>query len=124
MIRKPNAASVKDLAVLASQDDDPIIRRIAAIGLGKLRVPEAKAALMEALFDEDSLVRKRAIHGLGKTWGKSVIEPLSIALVEDAEPSVVLNNRPEWVPMIGPSAERWALNDRIVASSSLPTSAL
>ena len=88
LIRKPNAASVKDLALLLSQDEDPVIRRIAASGLGKLRVPEAKAALMEALSDEDSVVRKKAIHGLGKTWGKSVIETLSIALVEDAEPSV------------------------------------
>ncbi len=88
LIRKPNATSVKVLALLASQDDDPVIRRIAAIGLGKLRVPEAKAALREALSDEDSLVRRRAIQGLGKTWGKAAIEPLSIALVEDAEPSV------------------------------------
>ncbi len=71
LIRKPNAASAKDLAVLVSQDDDPIIRRIAAIGLGKLRVPEAKAALMEALSDEDSLVRRRAIQGLGETWPSS-----------------------------------------------------
>ncbi len=59
-----------------------------AIGLGKLRVPEAKAALMKSLSDEDSLVRRRAIQGLGKTWGKEAVEPLSVALVEDAEPSV------------------------------------
>ena len=45
LIRKPNATSVKDLALLLSQDDDPVIRRIAAIGLGKLLVPEARAAL-------------------------------------------------------------------------------
>ncbi len=44
--------------------------------------------MSEALSDEDSLVRRRAIESLGKTWGKAAIEPLSIALVEDAEPSV------------------------------------
>ena len=86
--RKPNAASIKDLALLVSKDDDPVIRRFAAIGLGKLRVPEAKAALMKSLSDEDTQVRRRAIQGLGKTWGFEAFEPLSTALVEDAEPSV------------------------------------
>ncbi len=41
LIRKPNAASVKDLALLLSQDEDPVIRRIAASGLGRLRFPAA-----------------------------------------------------------------------------------
>jgi hypothetical protein len=88
LIRNPNARRVADLALLVSQDDDAVIRRIAAIGLGKLRTPEAMAALREALSDEDSLVRRRAIQGLGETWGKAAIEPLSIALIEDPEPSV------------------------------------
>jgi hypothetical protein len=87
LIRKPNAASVKDLALLLSQDEDPVIRRIAASGLGKLRVPEVRAALREALSDEDSLVRRRAIQGLGKAWGHEAVEPLSEALVGDPEPS-------------------------------------
>ncbi len=86
--RKPDAASIKDLALLASQDDDPVIRRIAAIGLGKLRVPEAKAALVESLSDEDSLVRRRAIQGLGKTWGFEAFDLLTTALTDDHEPSV------------------------------------
>ncbi len=60
----------------------------AAIGLGKLRVPEARWALMEALSDQDSLVRRRAIQGLGKAWGQKAVEPLGVALVNDAEPSI------------------------------------
>ncbi len=70
-IRRPSATSVNNLALHVSPDDDPVGRRIAAIGLGKLGTPEAKAALREALSDEDSLVRRRAIQGLGKTWPSS-----------------------------------------------------
>ena len=33
-------------------------------------------------------MRRRAIQGLGKTWGKEAVEPLSVALAEDPEPSV------------------------------------
>jgi hypothetical protein len=86
--RKPDAASIKDLALLVSKDEDPVIRRLAAIGLGKLRVPEAKAALMKSLSDEDTRVRRRAIQGLGKTWGFAAFDPLTIALTDDHEPSV------------------------------------
>ncbi len=88
LIRKPNAASVKDLTLLLAQDEDPVIRRIAASGLGRLRIPAARAALREALSDEDSLVRRRAIQGLGKAWGHEAVESLSDALVGDPEPSV------------------------------------
>ena len=88
LIRKPNATSVNNLAVLLAQDEDSVIRRIAAIGLGKLQVPEAKDALIAALSDQDSLVRRRAIQGLAKTWRNQAIEPLSLALIEDTEPTV------------------------------------
>ena len=88
LIRKPNATSAEVLAVLLSQDEDSVIRRIAAIGLGKLRVPEAKEALIAALSDEDSLVRRRALQGLAKTWRNQAVEPLSTVLIEDPEPNV------------------------------------
>ncbi|MHA1569507.1 MAG: HEAT repeat domain-containing protein [Alphaproteobacteria bacterium] len=88
LIRQPDVANVNDLVLLLSQDDDPIIRRTAAIGLGKLRTPEAREALIAALSDEDSLVRRRAIRGLGKTWRNQAVEPLSAVLIEDPEPNV------------------------------------
>ncbi len=86
--RKPDAASIKDLALLVSKDEDPVIRRLAAIGLGKLRAPEAKAALMKSLSDEDTQVRRRAIQGLGNTWGFEAFDLLTTALTDDHEPSV------------------------------------
>jgi HEAT repeat protein len=88
LIRQPDVANVNDLVLLLSQDDDPVIRRIAAIGLGKIRTPEAREALIAALSDEDSLVRRRAIQGLGKTWRNQAVEPLSAVLIEDPEPNV------------------------------------
>ncbi len=88
LANRPNASAGKDLALLLSEDEDPLIRRIAAIALGKLRLPEAKAALKEALSDEDTQVRRRAIQGLGKTWGKEAVEPLSVALARDSDPGV------------------------------------
>ncbi len=83
-----DASASKDLALLLFEDEDPLIRRIAAIALGKLRLPEAKAALKAALSDEDTQVRRRAIQGLGKAWGKEAVEPLSVALAEDPDPGV------------------------------------
>jgi hypothetical protein len=88
LIRQPDVANVNDLVLLLYQDDDPVIRRIAAIGLGKIRTPEAREALIAALSDEDSLVRRRAIQGLGKTWRDQAVEPLSAVLIEDPEPNV------------------------------------
>ena len=74
--RKPDAASIKDLALLVSKDEDPV------------RVPEAKTALTKSLSDEDTQVRRRAIQGLGKTWGFAAFDPLTTALTDDHEPSV------------------------------------
>ena len=44
LANKPVASASKDLALSLSENEGPLIRRIAAIALGKLRVPEAKTA--------------------------------------------------------------------------------
>ena len=77
-----------DLAYILLEDEDPLIRRNAAIGLGKIRVSAAKDALILALSDNDFLVRKRAVHALGKTWGHNAIEPLGEVLLSDPDPRI------------------------------------
>ncbi len=88
LIRQPDAKAIKQLAQLVSEDEDPTVRAVAAIGLGKIRVDEAKEALISALSDHDSLVRRRAVQGLGRQWGGDAVDPLSLALLEDLDPHV------------------------------------
>ncbi len=83
----PDAAASKDLALLLSQDEDPLIRQIAAIALGKIGGAGAEAALTAALGDEDSLVRERAIQALAK-WGPEAVGSLVKTLMKDPAPNV------------------------------------
>ena len=86
--RQPNASIVKSLVYLLDDDQDPTIRSMAAIGLGKVRVDEAKAALIAALSDQDTLVRRRAVQALGRKWGNDAVEPLSRVLQSDPDPTI------------------------------------
>lgn len=88
LANKPNGRDVGGLVRILAQDGDPAVRRVAALGLGKLGMDEARAALSDALADEDDEVRKRAVQALGRAWGSRAVEPLSTALLEDREPSV------------------------------------
>ncbi len=88
LFRQPNVKAIKQLTRLVSEDQDPTVRAVAAVGLGKIRVDKAKEALIGALSDHDSLVRRRAVQGLGRLWGGDAVEPLSLALLEDHDPHV------------------------------------
>jgi hypothetical protein len=83
----PDEAASKDLALLLSQDEDPLIRQIAAIALGKVGGAGAELALTTALGDEDSLVRVRAIQALAK-WGPEAVGSLVKTLMKDPAPNV------------------------------------
>ena len=113
LVRQPDATAVNELASLLSDDDDLTIRSMAAIGLGKVRIDEAKAALIAALSDEDSLVRRRAVQGLGRMWGKEAVEPLSEALLEDSDPTI----RREAALRLGRIGSEEALASLVMAQS-------
>ena len=83
----PDAAATRDLALLLSQDEDSLIRQIAAIALGKIGGARAEAALTAALQDEESLVRGRAIQALAK-WGPDALGSLVETLMKDPAPNV------------------------------------
>ncbi|MFQ5773597.1 MAG: HEAT repeat domain-containing protein [Kiloniellaceae bacterium] len=88
LVEKGRRTTVRALSRFVSGDDDPVVRRIATVGLGNLRGPKAKDALIEALADEDGVVRQRAAQGLARNGGQAAIAPLRQALLEDPEPGV------------------------------------
>ena len=88
LAHRPEADDLEYLALLLSDDEDPVVRRLAVSGLAQLRDEEAREALQEALWDDDSVVRSRAILGLGRTWGGAVVEQLGDVLFDDPDPSV------------------------------------
>ncbi len=85
MSKRPKAAAVNALRVLLSQDEDSMIRRIAAIGLGKARGEAALEALAAAVHDEDASVRRRAIQGLGRKRDDRAVHALGEVLFEDPD---------------------------------------
>lgn len=75
-----DAAAIADLALVLERESDPLVRRVAAIGLGHRRGADAIDALGAALEDRDRSVRFQAIHGLGKIGGRDAAEALVPAL--------------------------------------------
>ena len=83
----PDETATRELTLLLSRDEDPLVRQTAAIALGKIGGGSAEAALTAALEDEDSSVRGRAIQALAK-WGPGAIASLVKTLMTDPAPSV------------------------------------
>ena len=86
MAQRPKAGAVNGLSALLSQDEDPMIRRIAAIGLGKAKGDAALEALVAAIQDDDASVRRRAIQGLGKKRDDRAVQALGAVLLQDPDP--------------------------------------
>ncbi len=88
LIQEPDESAVGDLASLATGDEAAEIRSMATLALGRLHLPEARAALVKAADDEDGMVRRVAVRGLGRMWGNGAIEQLSRAVLDDPAPVV------------------------------------
>ena len=82
-------AAIADLALILARESDPMVRRVAAVGLGNRQGPEAIDALSAALGDRDRSVRFQAIHGLAKIGGRDSAEALATAL-RDNDPAIRL----------------------------------
>lgn len=66
LVERPDDTAIDDLASFLLKDEDPVVRRMAAAGLGMVGGEQAVDALVEALADEDNTVQRRVIHALGK----------------------------------------------------------
>ncbi|MBY0556857.1 MAG: HEAT repeat domain-containing protein [Burkholderiaceae bacterium] len=73
--------------VLALQDRQPVVRRLAAWALGEMRFPETAPALAVLLADTDPLVRAEAAGALGD-MGEVRWLPVFHAMLRDPQPAV------------------------------------
>ncbi len=86
LARRGDGEAADELASLLAQDSDPVVRRIAAGGLGKIGGERGASALKTALTDEDSSVQRRAIFELGKIGKDVAAEALAEVLGADPDP--------------------------------------
>jgi HEAT repeat protein len=71
------------------EDDDPLVRRQAAQGLGEIKDPRAVEPLIDLLNDGDSLVRRHAAKALGRIKDVRAVSPLIEVLnAKDEQPHV------------------------------------
>jgi 23S rRNA G2445 N2-methylase RlmL len=77
-LREERLPEIVKVIITAFEDDDPKVRRNAAIALGDLRNPEGVPAMMEALTREPfEWVRPSMILALGQIGGDTCVEALA-----------------------------------------------
>lgn len=84
----PSHTAGLPILVAALRDPEPMVREIAAQGLGYLGDERAAAPLAAALKDPDVHVRRRAASALITTPAKSVIRELTEATLRDPDATV------------------------------------
>ncbi len=88
LARRGDGAAADKLVSLLAQDEDPVVRRISAGGLGKIGGERSASALKTALADEDSSVQRRAIFELGKIGKDGAAEALAEVLCAVPDPRI------------------------------------
>jgi cyclophilin family peptidyl-prolyl cis-trans isomerase/HEAT repeat protein len=109
----PAPAAQPDLAVLAT-DQDPRIRRRAALAIGRVGLPEGGAVLRPLLADTDPDVRQMAAFALGLLTDTSAVPALTAAL-QDADPHV-RGRAAEALGLIGDTASAAAVGQMVSAT--------
>jgi cyclophilin family peptidyl-prolyl cis-trans isomerase/HEAT repeat protein len=95
-LRAQQAAVVEQLAPLLAAEDardfqselfrralvstDSVVRRVAAVGAGRIGDPAAVPLLVPVMLDPDSTVRVAAVFGLGLLGDSSAVRPLIVRL--------------------------------------------
>jgi HEAT repeat protein len=75
-----DAGAVESL-ITALRDENPIVRRNAAIALGQIKDANAVVPLIAALKDKDAIVRMKATTALGEI-GKPAVEELIVNILD------------------------------------------
>lgn len=76
--------------ITALKDKNPIVKRNAAMALGKIKDASAVNPLIATLKDDNPIVRRNAARALGEINDSSAVEPLTAAL-KDKSPVVRRN---------------------------------
>lgn len=82
--RRGDAPAVKDLGLVLSLEQDPVLRRMAVIGLGSAGGNGAVTALTLALKDQDASVRTQTLRALRQIDGAVAQAALIDALGDEA----------------------------------------
>ena len=64
--------------------DNPIVRRLAAIGIGRIGFQAARPCLVKLLNDDDDGVRSRVVTALGLLGCRESVKTIEIALADDS----------------------------------------
>jgi hypothetical protein len=83
-----DAEAAADLIRMLSEDPDPVIRAVAATGLGRVRTAAAATALTAALADQAVSVRIQGVHGLRMVGGVGALGLLREVLTRDPDSRV------------------------------------
>jgi cyclophilin family peptidyl-prolyl cis-trans isomerase/HEAT repeat protein len=102
-----------DLTVLAT-DQDPRVRRRAALAIGRVGLEEGGAVLQPLLTDTDSDVREMAAFALGLLADKTAVAALTAAL-QDADPRV-RGRAAEALGLVGDTASAPAVGQMVSAA--------
>lgn len=86
--RQPDAAASDALIQVLLEDEDPVIRGTATIGLGRVGGTQAIEALISALADEESSVRTRVVQALGKIGDERAVGAIGEVLKDDPDPRI------------------------------------
>jgi bilin biosynthesis protein len=78
-------APAVEALIIALEDENRYVRRMAALILGTIKDRRAVEPLIKALKDRDTNVRRYAADSLGKLKDKRAIEPLILALKEEKD---------------------------------------
>lgn len=81
--KKRDRGAVKLLCEALRKDDDPHVRRAAALALDDIGDPQAADRLCEALQDNDSSVREAVVRALGDLDDPRSVAPLAKALTDE-----------------------------------------
>jgi len=74
--------------ITALKNEDRLVRREAARGLGEIRHARSVDPLVDALVDDDSRVRRNAAWALGEIGNKRAVGPLTDTTQNDISPEV------------------------------------
>lgn len=103
----PPPPPATDLTTLV-RDDEPRVRRRAALAIGRVGLPDGVPPLTTALQDADAEVRAMSAFALGLIGGADVVDPLTAAL---DDPAAIVRGR---------AAQGLGLAGREVAAASGP----